>query len=307
MNATLARLSLTLSQTLSRVLLFYGQTPKGIHHIALAVWLTCIVALVLTFSIWPAQDRIQNLEATLHARALDLRNLDERLREAQALNLALTQRLQDTNGPGTAATVSPHTSQDPWPILQGLAHARSVQIIDYAPLSAPQATQTTSTGRDCQPLRVKMLGTSIAVQGLLQDLLRSPQTLERFTLAPDENGSTTPVSTTLALQVCIRAAKSSPGVFPPPSIALFQPSPKVARKPKTALEEFPLSAYRVIAVGRADHDHYALLRTPTGVTHTVRSGMLLGDRGGQVLAITPNGIEVQQDNDRQSLLIGSPP
>jgi hypothetical protein len=35
--------------------------------------------------------------------------------------------------------------------------------------------------------------------------------------------------------------------------------------------------------------------------------MRLGDRSAPVLAIHPNGIEVQQDRDRLSLLIGNPP
>lgn len=287
-----------LSHTLSRGFLRYGQVPAGMHHGALAVWLLCLGALLLALWIWPTQGRIHTLEAQLRAGTIELRGLDERLREAQALTQALhaISPISPPNAtPAAAATTTPPSAQDPWPYLQGLAHARAVHLLDYTPLPA-------NAKPDGQRLRLKMHGAPLAVQGLLQDLLRGPHSVERFTLSPDDRGMTT-----LSLQVCIRGAESHPVLTNTPTAALFQPAPKVARKPRTALEEIPLSDYRVIAVGRAEHDHYALVRTPAGKTHTIRPGMRLGDRGGQVRAILPNGIEVQQDTGRQSLLIGNPP
>lgn len=286
-----------LSQTLSRALLRYGQVSAGMHHGALAVWPLCIGALWLALWIWPTQDRIHALEAQLRAGTIELRGLDERRREAQALTHALhaLNPINPLSPPNTAATATPPSAPDPWPYLQGLAHARAVHLLDYTPLPA-------NAKPDGQRLRLKMHGAPLAVQGLLQDLLRGPHSVERFTLTPDDRGMTT-----LSLQVCIRGAESHPVLTNTPTAALFQARPKVVAKPRTALEELPLSAYRVIAVGRAEHDHYALVRTPAGKTHTIRPGMRLGDRNARVLAILPNGIEVQQDTGRQSLLIGNPP
>ncbi len=290
-DANLSALSPRLSATLSRLLLRYGQAPARVHHGALALWLLCIATLLLAFWIWPAHERIDHLEARLRAGTLERRGLDERLREAQILSHALR----------ALPTAQPQPARDPWPFLQALAQARSVQLIDYTPLLDYTPLAASSHG-DCQPLRVKMLGASSALQGLLQDLLRSPQSVERFTLTPDASGATT-----LALQICQRDTESPPIFTRTPRTALFEPAPKVARRPRTALEEHPLADYRVIAIGRAEHTHYALVRTPAGKIHPVRRGMRLGDRSAPVLAIHPNGIEVQQDRDRLSLLIGSPP
>ncbi len=292
-NGPLSDLFARLSQTLSRALLRHGQIPARAHHGAMTLWLLCIGALSLTLWIWPTQDHIHNLETTLRTRTIELRGLDERLREAEALNNTLQ----------TVTTASPRLTQDPWQFLQGLAQAQSVHLLDYTPLPANPES-------DCQRLRLKMNGAPLAVQGLLQDLLHSPQSVERFTLS---TGTTTDDRglITLSLQVCIRNPTSYPSAHPgpssAPSAALFQPRPKPIHTPRTVLEEHPLSAYRVIAIGRAAHDHYALVRTPAGKTHTVRPGMRLGDRGGKVHAILPNGIEIQQDTEHQSLLIGTPP
>jgi len=290
MSDSFTPLSARLAQMASRVLLRYGQTQARMHHGVLAAGLLCLGTILLTLWIGPAHERIHTLETTLRARTLELRGLDERLREAQALTHAL--QALPTDKP---LATQPHPVRDPWPFLQGLAQARSVQLLAYTPLAA-------APERDCQPLRLKMHGAPSAVQGLLQDLLRSPQSVERFTLTPDANGATT-----LALQVCLRAAEARPLPVNAPTAALFQPVPKVVRKPRTVLEEHPLSDYRIMAVGRAEHDHYALVRTPSGKIHPVRPGMRLGDRSALVLAIHPNGIEVQQDTDRLSLLIGGPP
>ncbi len=300
MNAPVARLS----PTLSRVLLRLGQTPARRHHGALALWLICLGTLSVMLWIGPTQGRIQALEATLHTHTIELRERDERLREAKALNHALNNALPATTPTTTPAhIVTPAKSgaQDPWPFLQSLAHARSVHLLDYTPA-------TDNPKPDCQRLRLKMSGAPLAVQGLLNDLLHSPQSVERFTLSPsqpaDDHGATA-----LSLQVCMRETTPSalPGTHSNPSAALFQPRPKVSHTPRTALEEHPLAAYRVIATGRAAHDHYALVRTPAGKVHTVRPGVRIGDQGGQVSAILPNGIEIQHNADRQSLLIGTPP
>lgn len=291
----------TLSHTLSHALLRYGQTPAKRHHGALAVWLIGLGALSLALWIVPTQGRIHALESQLRTRTIELGGLDERLRAATTLNHALQTDLNPAPLPTTPAA-TPRSTPDPWLFLQGLAKTRSVHWLDYTPLPA-------TSKPDCQRLRLKMNGASLAVQGVLNDLLHSPHAIERFTLSP----SATPddrAATTLALQVCVHKAAAPPRAHSSPSTpsaALFQPVPKVAVRPRTALEEHPLSAYRVIATGRAAHDHYALVRTPAGKIHTVRPGVRIGDRSGQVSAILQNGIEIQHDTDRQSLLIGTPP
>lgn len=298
-NGPLSTPFASLSQTLSRALLRYGQTPAWVHRSVLAAWPLGLGALLLILWIAPTQDRIHTLEAQIRARTIEIRRLDEHLREAEVL----TRDLQALAPLSAAALTSPRPTHAPWLFLQGLAEARSVHLLDYTPLHAKPEP-------DCQRLRLKTNGATLAVQALLQDLLRSPHAVERFTLSPstppDARGSIH-----LSLQLCVRETQSQPSAYSPPashpSAALFQPAPKVALKPRTALEELPLSAYRVIATGRAAHDHYALVRTPAGKIHTVRPGMRIGDRSAQVHAILPNGIEVQQDTDRQSLLIGNPP
>lgn len=275
--------SQALSPTIARILLRHGQSSAARNWGLLAIWLLCVGTISLTLWIWPAQERVHGLEAALRVREVELHRLDARLREAQALNNALQ----------SIPSAGPQMPRDPWPYLQRLAQARSVDLVNFTPLAADPE-------RTCQPLRLEINGTSLRIQALLQDFLRSPHTVKHFSLTPDNSGTTS-----LALQICMSGTESRPVLTAKPSIALFQPTPK--HKPRTILEELPVSDYRVIAVGRAEHDHYALLRTPSGKIYTVRPGMRLGERGGQVIAIHPNGIEVQQDTDRLSLQIGSPP
>lgn len=285
MDTHIARPSRALSPYIARVLLHHGQAPAGRHRSLLAIWLFCVGTISLMLWIWPTQERIHGLEAALRTSKGELRTLDARLREGQALSNALQ----------AIPSALPQPTRDPWPYLQRLAQARSVDLVNFTPLAA-------NPERTCQPLRLETNGTALRVQALLRDLLRSPHTVDHFTLTPDDSGSTT-----LALQICMNGTASRPVLTAKSSIALFQPKPKIKHTPRTVLEEHPLSAYRVIAVGRAEHDHYALLRTPSGKTHTVRAGMRLGDHSGQIVTIHPNGIEVQQDNSRLTLLIGGPP
>ncbi len=283
---------------LHRALLRYGQLSAWSHRGLLVVWLICSGAILLTLWVWPAQDRIHRLETSLRTQEGELRSLDARIRKGQAITRALQ----------ADSTATSLLTPDPWPFLQRLTQTRSVHLIDYTP-------RTRNDKQDCQPLRLKINGPAIRAQGLLQDLLHSLHTVEHFILSADENGTTT-----LALKICMagkeplaRTTTAFPSrsptnlpTHPRPSAALFQPIPKVIRT-RTVLEELPLASYRVIAVGRAEHDHYALVRTPAGKTHTLRPGARIGNRNGQVLSIHANGIEVQQDADRLTLLIGTPP
>lgn len=277
-----------------RALLRYGQLSAWAHRGLLVVWLICGGAILLMLWVWPAQDRIHRLETSLRVQEVELRSLDARIREGQALTRALH----------TDSTAMPLLTRDPWPFLQRLTQTRSVHLIDYTPL-------TRNDKQGCQPLHLKINGPALHVQGLLQDLLHSPHTIEYFTLSADGSGTTT-----LTLKICMvgrespaRTSTSFPSNLPThlrPSTALFQFTPKVIRT-RTVLEELPLASYRVIAMGRAEHDHYALVRTPAGKIHTIRPGARIGNRDGQVLSIHANGIEVQQDAERLILLIGTPP
>jgi hypothetical protein len=261
---------------LTTLCLRYGQLATR-THLTVILAITALLSVgIMTLWIRPLISRTEQLTTAIQAQQTEQRALHAHRHEAEQLSQALH------------AHTPPHPQlhTDPWPSLYRLAHRWAVRWDDYTPDPRP----TTS---NCQPIKAR--GHGAATHAVLYALLRSPHHITHFKLSPRE----------LWLHACIGPSPHDDASTLRPITALFTPAPKPHAQ--SALETQPLSTYRVIAIGRATQDSYALVRDASGKIHTVRTGARLGSADGRVHAITTAGIEIYQHGITLSLNIGNRP
>jgi type IV pilus assembly protein PilP len=70
-----------------------------------------------------------------------------------------------------------------------------------------------------------------------------------------------------------------------------RPDPK---RPKEALEEFPLDALRMQGVIKTPRDTFGLVKSPDGIVHRVSVGSYMGQNDGKVVSVSETEIKLNE-------------